>query len=154
MPNPLSAINRWRILDNLRRSLVPVAALLLLLLGWLTKAAPGVWSLVVGLAVAIPAVTPLLDRLARRVQGSVQRWQGAADELIRALVMIAFLPHQAWISVDAIARVYYRTLDQPPEASGMATAERAQAKRTTTECDAAPIDHDLRAFRAARRLSF
>ena len=29
-PNPLSVINRWRILDNLRRSLVPVAALLLL----------------------------------------------------------------------------------------------------------------------------
>jgi cyclic beta-1,2-glucan synthetase len=108
-PNPLSIINRWRILDNLRRSLVPVAALLLLLLGWLTKAAPGVWSLVVGLAVAIPAMTPLLDRLARKVQGSVHRWQGAADELIRALVMISFLPHQAWLAVDAIARVYYRS---------------------------------------------
>ncbi len=60
---------------------MPVAALLLLLLGWLTSAAPGVWSLVVGLAVAIPAMTPLLDRLARRVQGTVHRWQGAADEL-------------------------------------------------------------------------
>jgi len=107
-PNPLSAINRWRVLDNLRRSLVPIAALFLLLLGWLTKAAPGVWSLVVGLAVAIPAFTPLLERLARRVQGSVHRWQGAADELYRALVMISFLPHQAWISVDAIARVFYR----------------------------------------------
>ena len=107
-PNPLSAINRWRILDNLRRSLGPVAALLLLLLGWLTNAAPGVWSLVVAVAIAIPAVTPLLERLARRVQGSVHRWQGAADELIRALVMVAFLPHQAWISVDAIVRVFYR----------------------------------------------
>lgn len=107
-PNPLSVINRWRILDNLRRSLAPVAALLLLLLGWLTSAAPGVWSLVVGLAVAIPAVTPLLDRLARRVQGTVHRWQGAADEVFRAVVMIAFLPHQAWLSVDAIVRVFYR----------------------------------------------
>ncbi|MDP9054565.1 MAG: DUF3131 domain-containing protein, partial [Acidobacteriota bacterium] len=106
--NPLSAINRWRVVDNLRRSLVPIAALLLLLLGWLTKAAPGVWSLVVGLAVAIPAMTPLLDRVARRLQGSVHRWQGAADELYRALVMISFLPHQAWISVDAVVRVFYR----------------------------------------------
>ena len=35
-------------------------------------------------------------------------WQGAADELMRALVMIAFLPHQAWLSVDAIVRVVYR----------------------------------------------
>ncbi len=106
--NPLRVINRWRILDNLRRSLAPVAALLLLLLGWFTSAAPVVWSLVVGLAVAIPAITPLLDRLARRVQGTVYRWQGAADELFRAVVMIAFMPHQAWLSVDAIARVVYR----------------------------------------------
>src|SRR5262249_307320 len=27
---------------------------------------------------------------------------------VRAVVMIAFLPHQAWISADAIARVFYR----------------------------------------------
>ena len=107
-PNPLSLLNRWRIFDNLRRSLVPVASLLLLLFGWLISAAPGVWSLVVGVAVAIPALAPLLDRLARRVQGQAQGWRGAADELVRALVMIAFLPHQAWISMDAIARVAYR----------------------------------------------
>jgi cyclic beta-1,2-glucan synthetase len=106
--NPLSLMNRWRIFDNLRRSLVPVASLLLLLLGWLISAAPGVWSLVVGLAIAIPAMAPLLDRLARRIQGSVQGWHGAADELFRALVMIAFLPHQAWIAVDAIVRAIYR----------------------------------------------
>jgi cyclic beta-1,2-glucan synthetase len=109
-PNPLSPVNRWRILDNLRRSLVPVASLLLLLFGWLISAAPGVWSLVVGLAIAIPAVAPLLDRLARYIQGTVEGWQGAADELVRAVVMIAFLPHQAWLSVDAIARVAYRGL--------------------------------------------
>ena len=33
--NPLSTIGRWRIFDNLRRSLVPVAFVLLLLFGWL-----------------------------------------------------------------------------------------------------------------------
>ncbi len=106
--NPLSLMNRWRILDNLRRSLVPVASLLLLLSGWLISAAPGVWSLVVGLAVAIPALAPLLDRLARRIQGSVQGWHGATDELARAIVMISFLPHQAWVAIDAIARAIYR----------------------------------------------
>ena len=38
--NPLTFINRWRIFDNLRRSLVPIAALLLLMLGWLVVADP------------------------------------------------------------------------------------------------------------------
>ena len=106
--NPLSAINRWRIFDNLRRSLVPSASLLLLLFGWLTSKAPGVWSLVVGLAVAIPAVAPLFERFARYLQGSIQGWRGAFDEIIRAAVMLAFLPHQAWLSLDAIVRVTYR----------------------------------------------
>lgn len=106
--NPLKMLDRWRILDNLRRSLVPVASLALLLFGWLISPAPGIWSLVVGLAVAIPAAAPLLDRLARRAQNSTQSWRGAADELVRAAIMIAFLPHQAWLSIDAIARVAYR----------------------------------------------
>ncbi len=128
VPNPLSAINRWRILDNLRRSLVPMAALLLLLLGWFTRAAPGVWSLVVGLAVAIPAITPLLDRLARRVQGSVHRWQGAADELIRAVVMVSFLPHQAWLAVDAIVRVFYRRSVSRRKLLEWRTAEHARTE--------------------------
>jgi cyclic beta-1,2-glucan synthetase len=108
-PNPLSLIGRWRIFDNLRRSLVPVASLLLLLFGWLISEAPGVWSLVVGLAIAIPAVTPLLDRLARILQGAIYGWRGAADELVRAVVALAFLPHQVWLTVDAITRAKYRS---------------------------------------------
>ncbi len=106
--NPLSVINRWRIFDNLRRSLVPSASLVLLLFGWLTLKAPAVWSLVVGLAIAIPAVAPLFERFARYLQGSIRGWRGAFDELIRAAVMVAFLPHQAWLSIDAICRVTYR----------------------------------------------
>jgi cyclic beta-1,2-glucan glucanotransferase len=107
--NPLAGIYRWRILDNLRRSLVPIASLLLLLFGWLISVVPGISSLVVAVAVAIPALAPLLDRGARRLHGSVSGWRGAADELLRAGVMIAFLPHQAWISADAIVRAWYRS---------------------------------------------
>jgi cyclic beta-1,2-glucan synthetase len=125
--NSLSLIDRWRILDNLRRSLVPVAALLLLLMGWLISAAPGVWSLVVGLTVVIPAIAPLLDRLVRRLQGSVHRWQGAASDLIRAVVMASFLPHQAWVALDAIARVLYRGTVSHRNLLEWQTADHAKA---------------------------
>ena len=107
-PNPLGAISRWRIFDNLRRSLVPVTSLLLLLFGWLTSVAPSVWSVVVALAIAIPALAPLLDRWARQVEGTVHGRQGASDELIRSAVLTAFLPHQAGIILDAIIRACYR----------------------------------------------
>lgn len=106
--NPLSTISRWRIFDNLRRSLVPVASLLLLLLGWFISASPGVWTLVVALAVAIPTLVPLLDRLTFHLQGKTSRWHGAEAELVRAIFGIAFLPHQAGLSLDAIIRVHYR----------------------------------------------
>ena len=39
--NPLSALSRWKIFDNLRRSLVPAALTLLLLLGWTILPRPG-----------------------------------------------------------------------------------------------------------------
>jgi cyclic beta-1,2-glucan synthetase len=126
--NPLSVINRWRVFDNLRRSLVPIVSLLLLLLGWLFSPIPGVCSLIVALAVAIPAIAPLLDRLARKLEGSAQRWQGAADELARTVVTIAFLPHQAWIAADAIIRVQYRLYVSHRKLLEWRTAARANAE--------------------------
>ena len=126
-PNSLPGISRWRIFDNLRRSLVTPASLLLLLFGWFLSPAPGVWSLVLGLAIALLALAPLLDHAARRLRGSVEGWQGAADELVRSLVMIAFLPHQAWVSVDAIVRVAYRRLVSHRHLLEWQTAESAGA---------------------------
>ncbi len=106
--NPLCLINRWQIADNLRRSLVPIASFLLLLFGWFISTVPGVWSLVVGIAVAIPALAPLMDRWVRHIQGTVDGWQGSTDQLLRNAVMTAFLPQQALLSVDAIARSCFR----------------------------------------------
>ena len=126
--NPLSVINRWRVFDNLRRSLVPIASLLVLLLGWLLSPIPGVCSLIVALAVAIPAIAPLVDRLARKVEGSAQRWQGAADELARTVVTIAFLPHQAWVAADAIIRVQYRLYVSHRKLLEWRTAARTHAE--------------------------
>jgi cyclic beta-1,2-glucan synthetase len=108
--NPLTVLNRWRLLDNLRRSLVPVASLLLLVFGMFFTRAPAVWSIVLGVAIAVPALVPVLDRWSRHIEGSVYGWQGAADDLKRAFVMIVFLPHLAWISADAIVRVFHRKL--------------------------------------------
>jgi cyclic beta-1,2-glucan synthetase len=125
--NPLRAINRWRIFDNLRRSLVPVASIMLLVCGWLISPVPGAWSLIVGLAIAIPAFAPAMEHLARRIQGKVIGWRGAYDELIRAVVMIAFLPHQAWLAVDAVFRVAYRTRRSKKHLLEWETAERAAA---------------------------
>lgn len=106
--SPLSGLSRWKIFDNLRRSLVAPASILILVTGWLLGVAPAVWSIVVAIRLLVPAAVPLINRLATRLQGETYGWRGALDELRRAGVEAAVLPHQAWTAVDAIARAWYR----------------------------------------------
>ncbi len=109
-PNPLPLLDRWRIFDNLRRSLVPTASMLFLLFGWLISPIPGVWSLILAVALGVPALAAVSDRVIRRMSGETYGWSGLSEELLRALLAVAFLPHQAWLSADAIIRVAYRKL--------------------------------------------
>ena len=109
-PNPLPLLDRWRIFDNLRRSLLPAASICFLLFGWLISPAPGVWSLILAVALGAPALAGLADRVIRRISGEVYGWGGVTEELLRILVLVVFLPHQAWLALDAIARVFYRKL--------------------------------------------
>ena len=52
--NPLSILSQWKILDNLRRSLVPPALVLLLALGWTVLSPAAYWTLAVLGIMAIP----------------------------------------------------------------------------------------------------
>ena len=54
--NPLSVLSQWKILDNLRRSLVPPALTLLLVLGWTVLSPAAFWTLAVLGIMAIPAL--------------------------------------------------------------------------------------------------
>src|SRR6185312_14900376 len=56
----------------------------------------------------IPALAPLIEGWVRQLEGTVHGRQGAGDELIRSAVLTAFLPHQAWLAVDAIVRATWR----------------------------------------------
>lgn len=140
-PNPLNAINRWRIFDNLRRSLVPPASVALLLAGWFLSPTPAVWTAVLLLAAVIPGLALMLDRVALRLQGSVIHGRGSYDELGRVAMSLVFLPHLAWLSLDAIGRALYRMLIsrrnllewQTAESTGQAaTSHRAAALRQLT----------------------
>ncbi|MGH8125635.1 MAG: glucoamylase family protein, partial [Rhodanobacteraceae bacterium] len=114
--NTLKAHHRWKIMDNLRRGLVPLAMLALLLRGWLHGAAAGYWTLVV---VAFLLGPPLLIALVQVVRNLRQRvpprrwrntWRGIRDELLRDVFAIAVLPFEAWLNLDAIARSAGRLL--------------------------------------------
>ncbi len=108
--NPLSTINRWKILDNLRRSLTAPLSTVLLLTCWFVSAAPGIYSLLAALAMLTPTLSSLAQRvdLLESVRPNFRRL--ARKDLARVFADIALLPHRAYFLADAIVRVWYRRL--------------------------------------------
>ena len=108
-PNPLSWFDRWKVFDNLRRSLLPAASLALLVTAWLISARAGL------LASAVVAAQLFFHSLMQPFTWATTRHglRGViigkvAHDLLRVVVEAALLPYQAWLALDAIARVVYR----------------------------------------------
>ncbi|HET6420668.1 MAG TPA: glucoamylase family protein [Geobacteraceae bacterium] len=109
--NPLSLFDRWKIFDNLRRSLIPAAGLGLLTASWLISPRAGVAaSLVVAMQLLFhPLAQPFTMATTRK---GLRHFSMAKvkHDLLRAITDAALLPHQAAVALDAIARVWYRRL--------------------------------------------
>ncbi|MEI6413094.1 MAG: glucoamylase family protein [Pseudomonadota bacterium] len=112
--NALSRLSRWKLADNLRRSLVPAALILLLVLGWTLLPSAALWTLAVLGILLIPSLlTAFLNGLQK--PGDV-RWQQHLASVIRAagqqLAQTAFtiicLPHEAFFSLEAMVRTFWR----------------------------------------------
>ncbi|MGH7446187.1 MAG: hypothetical protein ACRELT_01415, partial [Longimicrobiales bacterium] len=113
--NRLSILSRWKILDNLRRSTVEIGLLTFLVAGWtVLPGSPLRWTLLGLAAIAAPwivafliaAVRPPLDKSWRAYYAAVGR--DAVTSVQQVALVVAFLPHQAWISADAIVRTLWR----------------------------------------------
>jgi len=114
--NPLSTLSRWKIFDNLRRSLVPTALLTLLLLAWLVWAATAVWTSAVIGVVLIPGFCLSLVAAVRQnkdlsvLQHLKQTTSSAVINFARVILDLAFLPYEAYVSLDAVVRTLTRML--------------------------------------------
>ncbi|MCC7029105.1 MAG: cyclic beta 1-2 glucan synthetase [Chitinophagaceae bacterium] len=112
--NPLSLLSRWKIFDNVRRSLVPMCLLLLLLFGWMISSAAWFWTLAVTVIVMLPAVVNLCWDLLKK-PADVDFYQhfeysvrSALNNFIQQLLELTFLPYEAYANTDAIIRTIWR----------------------------------------------
>ncbi|RCX32729.1 cellobiose phosphorylase [Thioalbus denitrificans] len=114
--NPLSGLSRWKLFDNLRRSLVPTVLTLLLLLGWTVFSAAAFWTLaVLGVLLIPPVLAALLEALRkpddmRPVQHLAAAAHATGQRFIQTGFALATLPHEAFYSLDAILRTLWRLL--------------------------------------------
>lgn len=106
--NPLSAINRWKILDNLRRALLPAATILLLISAWLFSNTSLMWTSLAAVVLFMPAISMFVSNYLLHPTNILKTWKEPASGLIKSFIMIALLPHQAYLSLDALFRIIYR----------------------------------------------
>ncbi len=107
--NPLSLINRWKVFDNLRRSLLAPTSILLLIAAWLVlPGQPLVWTILVLLTPALPIILHIrqnigqlpLKKLVEPSKLPVLRWTLAT----------LFLPYESFLALGAIAVTLTRLL--------------------------------------------
>jgi len=112
--NPLSMLSRWKLFDNLRRSLVAPATTASLLLTWGFLPQVAFWSAAVLAIIFLPPVVSALYDLLRKPRDTLWRQHLAAFErrcgvqFSHAMLTLVFLPYEAFISLDAIVRTLWR----------------------------------------------
>ena len=115
--NVLPLIGRWKILDNLRRSLVAPSLFLWLVASCaLFPGSPWLWVLFVFLVIAFPVhlhVTTGLLMHPRGIPWTSHFWSVWGDfrtNIAQIAFSFVFVTHQAWLMCDAIIRALYRQL--------------------------------------------
>ena len=132
----IPAIGRWKMIDNLRRTLSAPAAFLALIAGWtLAPASAWIWTAFVVATLALPATLPVLTGLVPRRLAISKRSHARAVgsdiavAISQVAMLVTLLAHQAWLMSDAIVRTLYRLFVSHRRMLEWVTA--AQAKLTT-----------------------
>ncbi|MEP6947335.1 MAG: cyclic beta 1-2 glucan synthetase, partial [Acidobacteriota bacterium] len=113
--NNLSTISRWKIVDNLRRSLVAPAIFLWLLAVWtVIPGSPLLWVLFIVFLLAFPVYAHLETNLLTHPRGipwTSHFWSVFGDfrnNTVQVLILASVLAHQAYSNTDAVVRTLYR----------------------------------------------
>ena len=136
--NTLPLIGRWRILDNLRRSLVAPSLFLWLVASCLIF--PGSafgWGLFVLLTIAFPVHLHIATGLLIHPRGIPWTshfwsiWGDFRTNMAQVALAFVMLPHQAYLMCDAIVRTVYRQLISRKQLLEWISA--AEAERTSRQ---------------------
>ena len=140
VPNPISLVSRWKILDNLRRSLVEPATCSLFLFGWLVMGHPFLWTLATICILFVPAWVEFAIGLIRAtVKRQARIAREALDNLMAAnftiLLTLTLLAHQTLLSLDAVVRALVRYVVTRRRLLDWETAAEAELGKRRTPVD-------------------
>ncbi len=114
--NILSGLSRWKIMDNLRRSLVPATLVLLLTISWLVLPRPLLWTLGVLMVFFLTPIFNAIWQFFRKPADIdlVSHVSSIISEFKQSVTHLAFnlacLPFEAWVNMDAVFRSNWRMI--------------------------------------------
>jgi cyclic beta-1,2-glucan synthetase len=114
--NPLSPLSRWKIFDNIRRSLVPIALTLFIVLGWTVLVNHLFWTLAVSGLIVLPIIIAFIWDVCRKpkevilTQHLILSGLNGGGIFIKTVFSLICLPHEACYSLVSIIRTSWRIL--------------------------------------------
>ncbi len=114
--NPLSGLSRYKIMDNLRRSLVAPALISMLILGWTALHDAWFWTIGITLLLLLPSLIIAARDLVHKPKEILlkQHFQDSIESIInnffQTIFTITCLPYEAFYSLDAVLITNWRIL--------------------------------------------
>ena len=136
--NPLNLISRWKIFDNLRRSLRSPLLFLIVLFGFALTDRPTLVMGIVFIIIAVPIFFYLLHQLlARQKYDILLRYYmriiwGLMAVIAKSLLVFALLPYEAFLYMNAIVKACYRMLVSKKNLLNWVTSEEVEATAKNT----------------------
>lgn len=137
--NPLDALAKWKIFDNLRRSLVKPALLICLFTAFCV---PTTLGILLGGVILLALISNLLLATVEWFAGkgyqfTSQRFHstlvhGLEGAFYQTLVQFLILPYESYLTIDAVLRVCWRTLISHRKMLEWTTADQAQRNSKNT----------------------
>ncbi len=143
--NPLGLLSKFKILDNLRRSFLPILIILNLIFAVLLKVFTDtkIWQilLISFASYVVPTILDILNYIIFK-KGKDTRFiyahksfmpniNSIKASIIRAMLEISFLPHKAYISLNSITKTIYRMQISKKHLLEWITAEEAEKQAKT-----------------------
>ncbi|HET8962837.1 MAG TPA: cyclic beta 1-2 glucan synthetase, partial [Chitinophagales bacterium] len=114
--NPISGLSRWKIFDNIRRSFVPIAHTLFLLLTWIFLPSVLFWTIAISLIIVFPIFITTLFDIFRKPKNVLLRYhvknsyQNLQEVTVKTLFTLISLPYEAYVNLKGILRTLWRML--------------------------------------------
>ena len=132
--NPLNLLSRYKIFDNLRRSLFEISIIISLIYLALIKYN---FTILLITIVSLPYLLEILNQIIFKKEGEINqktftpKISGVKGALIRLILTISNLPHKAYISLIAITKTLYRMSISKKHLLEWTTSEEAEKQSKT-----------------------